>query len=62
LTNLGVLLVSAAFLVASIVGDLKDVRFTLILIVLSYPIYLLPIVRKDVSPSAVDALIVLPPE
>jgi hypothetical protein len=38
-TNLGVLLASAAFLVATVVGDLKDALFTLILISLSYPVY-----------------------
>jgi APA family basic amino acid/polyamine antiporter len=38
-TNLSVLLASAAFLVATIVGDLKDALFTLVLIALSYPIY-----------------------
>jgi APA family basic amino acid/polyamine antiporter len=39
-TNLGVLLASAAFLVATIVGDLKDAIFTLVLMALSYPAYL----------------------
>jgi basic amino acid/polyamine antiporter, APA family len=45
-TNLGVLLASAAFLVATIVGDLKDALFTLILISLSYPVYFFLIKRK----------------
>ena len=45
-TNLGVLLVSAIFLVASIVADLKHALFTLILLALSYPIYLMLTMRK----------------
>jgi basic amino acid/polyamine antiporter, APA family len=44
-TNLGVLLASAAFLVATIVGDLKDALFTLVLIGLSYPIYRFVVAR-----------------
>jgi APA family basic amino acid/polyamine antiporter len=44
-TNLGVLVASAAFLVATIVGDLKDALFTLVLIGLSYPIYRLVVVK-----------------
>jgi hypothetical protein len=44
-TNLSVLLVSFAFLVASVVGDIKDATFTLILIVLSYPCYFLLVKR-----------------
>jgi APA family basic amino acid/polyamine antiporter len=59
--NLGVLLASAAFLVATIVGDLKDAFFTLILIALSYPVYLLAIKRKRLLLSASDAITV-PPE
>ena len=38
-TNLAVLLASAAFLVASVLGDLKNALVALILIALSYPIY-----------------------
>jgi len=45
-TNLGIVLASVAFLVATIVGDLKDALFTLILIALSYPIYRLLAIRK----------------
>jgi len=40
-TNLGVLVISLAFLVASVVGDLKDALFTLALLALSYPAYVL---------------------
>jgi basic amino acid/polyamine antiporter, APA family len=52
-TNWGVLLASAAFLVASVVADLKDALFTLVLIALSYPIYLLVVVRNGRSPKQV---------
>lgn len=38
-TTWGVLLASAGFLIAAIVGDLKHSLFTLILIVFSYPVY-----------------------
>jgi APA family basic amino acid/polyamine antiporter len=44
--NLGVLLASAAFLVAMVVGDLKDALFTLILISLSYPVYFFVVKSK----------------
>jgi APA family basic amino acid/polyamine antiporter len=58
-TNLAVLLASAAFLVATIVSDLKDALFTFILIALSYPIYFFLI--KDVPVPTNDAIAV-PPE
>jgi hypothetical protein len=45
-TNLFVLLASAAFLVATIVGDLKDALFTPILIAFSYPVYFFAVARK----------------
>ena len=53
-TNLAVLLASAAFLVASVVADLKDALFTLVLIALSYLIYFLAVVRngRPLSQSA----------
>jgi len=54
-TNLGVLLVSAAFLVATVVGDLKDALFTLSLLALSYPAYLLLRARKKPPTGAVEA-------
>lgn len=38
-SNLGVFLASAAFLVASVVGDLKDALFTLLFVALTCPIY-----------------------
>ena len=49
--NLGVLVASVAFLVATIVSDLKDAAFTLILIVLSYPVYLLIVKAKRRRPD-----------
>jgi basic amino acid/polyamine antiporter, APA family len=57
-TNLGVLLASAAFLVATIVSDRKDALFTLILIALSYPIYFFLI--KGVPAPTSDAIAVPP--
>ena len=49
-SNLGVPLASAAFLVASVAGDLTDALFTLLLLV-----------RKDLPPITPDAVVV-PPE
>jgi|HubBroStandDraft_4_1064222.scaffolds.fasta_scaffold31781_3 APA family basic amino acid/polyamine antiporter len=57
-TNLGVLVASGAFLVATIVSDRKDALFTLILIALSYPIYFFLI--KGVPVPANDAVAVPP--
>jgi basic amino acid/polyamine antiporter, APA family len=57
-TNWGVVLASAAFLVASIVSDLKDALFTLILIALSYPVYFLLAMRKRLPPAAEEAVTV----
>lgn len=51
---MGVLLASAAFLVSTIVGDLKDALFTLILIALSYPVYLFILKRKRLPVPAAD--------
>jgi len=59
-TNLGVLLASAAFLAASVAGDLKDALFALILIGLSYPVYLLLAMRKRRPASASDTIAVTP--
>jgi len=59
--NLGVLLASAAFLVATVVGDLKDALFTLILISLSYPVYSFVARRKRLRLSASHD-IMIPPE
>jgi basic amino acid/polyamine antiporter, APA family len=53
-TVLGVLLVSAAFLVASVIGDLIHSLFTLILVAASYPIYLLAVKKKSAPKSEVD--------
>lgn len=47
-SNLAVLLASAAFLVAVVVADLKDALFTLVLIALACPLYLLFIRRHRV--------------
>jgi APA family basic amino acid/polyamine antiporter len=60
-TNLGVLLASFAFLAATIVGDLKDALFTLILIALSYPVYLFVVKGKKLTASTSDT-ITGPPE
>ena len=57
-TNLGVLLASVAFLVATVVGDLKDALFTLILISLSYPVYFLAARRKRLLLSTSDGIAV----
>jgi APA family basic amino acid/polyamine antiporter len=59
--NLGVLLASAAFLVSTVVGDLKDALFTLILISLSYPVYFFVAKSKLLRASARD-VIAAPPE
>jgi APA family basic amino acid/polyamine antiporter len=62
-TNLAIVLASAAFLVATVVGDLKDAVFTLVLIGLSYPAYFLLIARKRLRlPIEPDAPIPVPPE
>jgi len=58
-TNLGVLLASAAFLVASVVGDLKNALFTLILIALSYPVYYFLVKRKS-RPLSAGAVVTIP--
>jgi APA family basic amino acid/polyamine antiporter len=54
-SNLAVLLASAAFLVASVVGDLKNALIALILIALSYPIYRVLAMRKRLPPGVHDA-------
>jgi basic amino acid/polyamine antiporter, APA family len=48
-TNLAVLVASAAFLIASVVADLKDALFTLVLIALSYPVYFIVIHKRGRS-------------
>lgn len=60
-TNWGVLLASAAFLVASVLGDLKNALIALILIALSYPIYRVLAIGKRLPAGAQDAA-PLPPE
>jgi APA family basic amino acid/polyamine antiporter len=45
-TTWGVLLASAGFLIAAVVGDLKHSLFTLILIALSYPVYWLAVKKR----------------
>jgi basic amino acid/polyamine antiporter, APA family len=59
--NWGVMLASAAFLVATVVGDLKDALFTLILISLSYPVYFFVAKSKLLRASTGNA-ITAPPE
>lgn len=56
-TILFALLASGTFLVATIVGDLKDALFTLALIALSLPLYYFVVKRKRLSASA-DAIAV----
>jgi len=51
---LGVLLVSAAFLVGSVIGDKIHSLFTVVLVAASYPIYLLAVKKRNVHKSAVD--------
>jgi APA family basic amino acid/polyamine antiporter len=60
-TNLGVLLASAAFLVATVVGDVKDALFTLVLISLSYPAYFF-VARSKLLRASISDPIVVPPE
>ena len=56
-SNLVVLLVSAAFLVAAVVADLKDALFTLVLIALACPLYFLFIRKHRVaSPIVLPAM------
>jgi APA family basic amino acid/polyamine antiporter len=45
-TTWGVLLASAGFLVASVVSDIKHSLFTLVLIAISYPIYVFTVKKK----------------
>ena len=51
---LGVLLVSAAFLIGSVIGDVIHSLFTLILVAASYPIYLLAVKRRSARSSDAD--------
>jgi len=50
-TVFGVLLVSMAFLIASVIGDLTHSLFTLILVAASYPIYLLAVKKRSARSS-----------
>ncbi|MBV8050599.1 MAG: amino acid permease [Acidobacteriaceae bacterium] len=50
-TVAGVLLVSVAFLVASVIGDLTHSLFTLILLAASYPLYLLAVKKRTARSS-----------
>lgn len=52
----GVLLVSAGFLIASVIGDWIHSIFTLILVAASYPVYLLSVKKRSVRKSDVPAL------
>lgn len=55
-TVLAVTLISAGFLTASVIGDLKHSMFTLILVAASYPVYLLAVKKKSVRHSDSDIL------
>ena len=50
----GVLLVSAGFLIASVIGDWMHSIFTLILVAASYPIYLLSVKKRSIRKSDAD--------
>jgi len=50
-TVLAVLLVSAGFLIASVIGDMMHSLFTLILVAASYPIYLLAVKKRSARNS-----------
>lgn len=56
-TVLGVLLVSAGFLVRSVIGDMMHSLFTLILVAASYPIYLLAVKKRSARNSDADIAI-----
>ena len=45
------LLVSAGFLIASVIGDLKHSLFTLVVIAMGYPIYVFGIKKKTAVTS-----------
>jgi len=53
-----VLVASAAFLLGSIVGDLKDALFTLVLVGVSYPVYWVMKWKKRVPLRAAEVLVV----
>ena len=54
-SNLAVLLVSVAFLIAAVVADLKDSLFTLVLMALACPVYLLFIRKRGAERPEVQA-------
>ena len=43
---MGVLLASVGFLIASVFSDIKHSLFTLVLIAISYPVYLLAVKKR----------------
>ena len=49
-TTLGVLLASLGFLMASVIGDIKHSLFRLVLIAVSYPVYLLAVKKRAAHP------------
>lgn len=51
--NLGVLLASAAFLVGSVIADLKDALFTVVFVAVTVPLYLLTRLGKRPAVSAI---------
>jgi APA family basic amino acid/polyamine antiporter len=54
-SNLGVLLVSSAFLVAAVVADLKDTVFTIVLVGLTCPVYFVFVRKSRIEPPTVLA-------
>lgn len=53
---MGVLLASAGFLLASVVSDIKHTLFTLVLIAMSYPIYLCRVKKRIPSSPEIPTL------
>jgi basic amino acid/polyamine antiporter, APA family len=58
----GVLLGSAGFLVASVIGDIKHSLFTLVLIAVSYPIYVFGVKKGKTAGSLESASVIPAPE
>lgn len=53
-TVLGVLLLSAGFLIASVIGDIRHSLFILILVAASYPLYFLAVKKSAARTSALE--------
>ena len=56
-TTLGVLMASVGFLIASVISDIKHSLFTLVLIAISYPVYLLAVKKRGCPQFGPDILI-----